>query len=132
MSILHSLGVAAAIAASALLVGPASAQDQTIKRTELTRYDQAGAPGKEIGAHVVDLKPGAKAGRHHHPGEEIAYVVDGTIVIKPDNGSPVIVRKGEIARTPAKQVHDAWNATDLAPARVFVVMIGSDKGQPLA
>jgi quercetin dioxygenase-like cupin family protein len=132
MSIWHSMCLAAALATSSLLVGPASAADQPIKRTELMRYDQPGVPGKEVVVYVADLATGAKAGRHHHPGEEIAYVVEGTIVIKPDNGPPVIVHKGETIHNPANQVHNAWNASDLAPAKVYVVMIGVDKGQPLA
>jgi quercetin dioxygenase-like cupin family protein len=132
MSILHSMCLAAAVATSALLVGPASAQDQPIKRTELTRYDLSGVPGKEVVVYVGDLAPGANGGRHHHPGEEIVYVLQGTIVIKPDNGPPVMLRQGEMMRNPANQVHNVWNASAVAPARTYVVMVGADKGQPLA
>jgi quercetin dioxygenase-like cupin family protein len=133
MSVFRNLGIAAAIAASALLAVPASAADQTpIKRTELARYDQTGAPGKEVVVYVADLAPGAKSGRHHHPGEEIVYVVDGTLVIKPDDGPPVMLHKGQVARNPANQVHNAWNASDILPAKVYVVMAGADKGAPVA
>jgi quercetin dioxygenase-like cupin family protein len=124
--------LAAAVATSALLVGPASAQDQPIKRTELTRYDMPGVAGKEVVVYVGDLAPGANGGRHHHPGEEIVYVLQGTIVIKPDNGPPVMLRQGEMMRNPANQVHNVWNASAVAPARTYVVMVGADKGQPLA
>jgi quercetin dioxygenase-like cupin family protein len=132
MSIWHSMCLAAALATSSLLVGPASAADQPIKRTELMRYDQPGVPGKEVVVYVGDLAPGADGGRHHHPGEEIVYVLEGTIVIQPDNGQAVMLRKGEMMRNPANQVHDARNASAVAPARTYVVMIGADKGQPLA
>jgi quercetin dioxygenase-like cupin family protein len=132
MSIWHSMCLAAAVATSAVLAGPASAQDQPIKRTELTRYDLPGVQGKEVVVYVADLAPGANGGRHHHPGEEIAYVVQGTIVIKPDNGPPVMLRQGEMIHNPASQVHNVWNASAVAPAKVYVVMVGADKGQPLA
>ena len=132
MSIWHSMCLAAAVATSAVLAGPASAQDQPIKRTELLRYDQPGVPGKEVVVYVADLAPGANGGRHHHPGEQIAYVVQGTIVIKPDNGPPVMLRQGEMIHNPASQVHNVWNASAVAPAKVYVVMVGADKGQPLA
>jgi quercetin dioxygenase-like cupin family protein len=124
--------VAAGLAASALLIGSASAQDQPIKRTELIRYDLPGVPGKEVVVYLGDLAPGANGGRHHHPGEEIVYVLEGTIVLKPDNGPPVMLRKGEGIRNPAQQVHNVWNASAVAPARTYVVMVGADKGQPLA
>jgi quercetin dioxygenase-like cupin family protein len=132
MSTWRSLCIAVGIAISALLVSPASAQDQPIKRTELMRYDLPGVPGKEVVVYVADLAPGAKAGRHHHPGEEIVYVLEGTIALEPDNSPPALLHKGEILRNPAHQVHDAWNASAIAPARVYVVMVGADKGQPLA
>ena len=132
MSTWQSLCIAVGIAISALLVGPASAQDQPIKRTELMRYDLPGVPGKEVVVYVADLAPGAKAGRHHHPGEEIVYVLEGTIALAPDNSPPVLLHKGEILRNPDHQVHNAWNASDIAHARVYVVMVGADKGQPLA
>ena len=132
MSTWQSLCVAVGVATSALLVGPASAQDQPIKRTELMRYDLPGVPGKEVVVYVANLAPGAKAGRHHHPGEEIVYVLEGTIALAPDNSPSVLLHKGEILRNPANQVHNVWNASDIAPARTYVVMVGADKGQPLA
>jgi quercetin dioxygenase-like cupin family protein len=128
----QSLCVAVGVATSALLVSPASAQDQPIKRTELMRYDLPGVPGKEVVVYVSDLAPGANGGRHHHPGEEIVYVLEGTVVLEPDNGTPVTLHKGEIARNPAHQVHNARNDSATEPARAYVVMVGADKGQPLA
>ena len=70
--------------------------------------------------------------RHHHPGEVIVYVLEGTLALQPDNSPPVLLHKGEILRNPDYQVHNAWNASDIAHARVYVVMVGADKGQPLA
>src|ERR671913_551424 len=86
MSRRYSLCVAAGIAASALLVGSAVAQNEPIKRTELMRYDLPGMPGKEVVIYVGDLAPGANGGRHHHPGDEIIYVLESTVVLEPDNG----------------------------------------------
>ena len=132
MSMWYSLFVAAGLAASALLVGSASAQDQPIKRTELMRYDLPGAPGKEVVVYISDLAPGANGGRHHHPGEEIVYMLEGTVVLEPDEGRPVTLHKGEIARNPAYQVHNARNSSATEPAKAYVVIVGADKGQPLA
>ena len=132
MSRRYSLYVAVGVAASALLVGSAVAQNEPIKRTELMRYDLPGVPGKEVVIYVSDLAPGADGGRHHHPGEEIVYVLEGTLVIKPDNGPSVALRKGQIMRNPANQVHNARNGSAVVPARAYVVMVGVDKGQPLA
>jgi quercetin dioxygenase-like cupin family protein len=132
MSRRYSLYVVTGIAASALLLNSAVAQNEPIKRTELMRYDLPGVSGKEVVIYVGDLAPGANGGRHHHPGEEIIYVLEGTVVLEPDNGPSVAVRKGQIARHPAHQVHNARNGSTVAPARTYVVMVGADKGQPLA
>ena len=66
----------------------------------------------------------------HHPGEEIVYVLEGTIALEPDNSPPVLLHKGEILRNPDHQVHNAWNASDIAHAKVYVVMVGPTKASP--
>jgi quercetin dioxygenase-like cupin family protein len=53
-----------------------SAQQQGIKRTELQRHELS-VPGREVIQVRVDLDPGVAFPAHSHPGEEIAYVLEG-------------------------------------------------------
>src|SRR5215471_14339932 len=60
-----------AMAAAALLV---CAQNTGLQRTVVDREDVS-VPGREAVIARIELAPGAFAGRHTHPGDEISYVV---------------------------------------------------------
>jgi quercetin dioxygenase-like cupin family protein len=128
------------IVAATLVVGIAigvittqtlTAQQAPVTRTTLQQKDIEGAAGKEVIMYVADIVPGGVAGRHFHPGPEVAYVLDGTLVIEPDGKPPLTLKKGESFHNPAKAVHNAKNGSATAPAKVLVVLIG-EKGAPLS
>src|SRR5882757_7667628 len=54
------------------------ARQPGIKRTDLQRHDLS-ADGREVIQVRVDFDPGYVAPRHTHPGEEIIYVIEGTL-----------------------------------------------------
>ena len=54
------------------------AQQAPVTRTTLQQKDIEGAPGKEVIMYVADLVPGGVAGRHSHPGPEVAYILEGS------------------------------------------------------
>ena len=56
------------------------AQAPAMKRTVLLKEDLA-MPGQELVQAIVDLPNGARSGRHTHPGEEVAYVLEGEIIL---------------------------------------------------
>ena len=45
---------------------------------DLQRYDLS-VPGREMIQSRVDVEPGSPAIRHTHPGEEIIYVLEGSL-----------------------------------------------------
>src|SRR5215831_1575464 len=47
-----------------------SAQQPSVKRTELLKADLDGMAGKEGIMYIAELAPGAAAGKHFHPGPE--------------------------------------------------------------
>ena len=108
-----------------------SAQQPSIKRTELLKTAIEGMEGKEAIMYVAELPPGAAAGKHTHPGEEFAYILDGTLTLEPQGQAPKTYKAGEVFHNPAKMVHDAKNASTTAPTKVLVFLI-AEKGQPLA
>ena len=61
-----------------------SAQQQSIKRTELLKTVIEGMEGKEVIMYVAELAPGAAAGKHTHPGPEFAYILDGALTLEPE------------------------------------------------
>ena len=127
--IVLTLGVGIAI--GMLTARSLVAQQAPVTRTTLQQKDIEGAPGKEVIMYVADLVPGGVAGRHFHPGPEVAYVLDGSLVIEPEGKPALTVKRGESFHNPAKAVHNAKNGSTTEPAKVLVVLIG-EKGAPLS
>src|SRR5262249_17413903 len=103
------------------------AQQSGVKRTVLQQVDIS-APGREAVTALAEIQPGASIGRHSHPGEEIGYVLEGTVKIEQEGAQPVTVAAGKAFSVPAGKVHDATN-TGTAPARIVVTYI-VEKGKP--
>ena len=116
--------IAVVVATGALM-----AQNPGITRTILQRKDIS-IPGREAVIARVEIAPGASAGRHTHPGEEITYVLEGEADILVD-GQPVQkVKAGDSFIIPAGAKHDAHN-TGTQPLRMVGVYV-VDKSQPMA
>ena len=105
----------------------ALAQQAGTKRTDLQRHDLS-APGREVVQVRVDFDPGYVAPRHTHPGEEIIYVIEGTLEYE-IGGKVVTVRAGDVLFVPAGTPHTAKNigSTNGAELATYVV----EKGKPL-
>ena len=115
-----------------LPVEAAKAQDQPIKRTELLRANLADITGKETVIYIADVMPGAEGGRHTHYGDEFVYVLDGTLLVQPDDKEAITLKKGEIAHVgPLDGIHAAKNGSKSEPAKVLVFLV-VEKGKPLS
>ncbi|UDM52388.1 cupin domain-containing protein [Cupriavidus sp. MP-37] len=86
----------------------AQAQTPAIHRTDLVSHELSVA-GKEGIQVRVDFEPGAFAPRHAHPGEEIAYVLQGTLEYQLGEQPPVRLKAGESLFIPAGTPHSARN-----------------------
>jgi len=118
------VGLALSVAAGALL-----AQASGITRTLVGKADVS-VPGREAVVARVEVAPGARAGRHTHPGDEISYVLEGQAELLIDGQPPRIVKAGESFVIPAGVVHDAHNTGDTPIKLVGVYVV--EKGKPLA
>lgn len=104
---------------SALLCGNiVNAQVPQFGRTELQRQD-LNTPGREVVQVLVDIAPGAQYPRHSHPGEEIIYVIQGSLEYTIDGKPPVTLTAGDVYFIPAGVNHTVRN-------------VGTDKGTELA
>lgn len=123
--------VRATCAALGLLAatGMLFAQNPGLQRTLVGRADVS-VPGREAVVARIELAPGAKAGRHTHPGDEISYVLDGEVQLLVDGQAARTVKPGESFVIPAGVVHDASNESG-QPVRLVGVYV-VDKGKPLA
>jgi quercetin dioxygenase-like cupin family protein len=105
------------------LTSAAQAQAPGIKRTDLQRHDLS-APGREVIQNRVEISPEAPVVRHKHPGEEIIYVLKGSLEYQIEGSEPRTYSAGEALLVPAEAVHAVrGNGTELA---TYVV----EKGQP--
>jgi quercetin dioxygenase-like cupin family protein len=118
------LGAALSVATGALL-----AQASGLTRTLVGRGDVSVA-GREAVVARVEVAPGARAGRHTHPGDEISYVLEGQGELLIDGQPPRAIKAGETFIIPAGVVHDAHNSSD-APIKLVGVYV-VEKGKPLA
>ncbi|MSO83436.1 MAG: cupin domain-containing protein [Acidobacteria bacterium] len=120
---------AASLVAWIAVVGLCAAQQPTFKRTELQRGDLSAA-GREVVQAAVEFPSGAASGKHTHPGEEVGYVLEGTIRFELD-GQPAVMKKaGDVFLVPAGRTHNATNAGP-GIAKVLATYI-VEKGKPLA
>ena len=104
--------------AGAFALQLASAQQPGVKRTELQRHDLS-VPGHEVIQVRVETDPGTGVPMHTHPGEEIAYVLEGTWQFEMEGKGAVTLKAGDVSFVPAGVKHSAKN-------------VGSGKGTVLA
>jgi quercetin dioxygenase-like cupin family protein len=91
---------AALIVASAFAPHVTLAQVPGIKRTDLQRGDLS-APGREVIQVLVEFAPGVAFPNHSHPGEEIAYVIEGSLEYALEGRPPVTLNAGDALFIPA-------------------------------
>ncbi|WP_064705432.1 cupin domain-containing protein [Rhizobium bangladeshense] len=94
----------------ALVLGGAAAAhaEQPIERTDLIKND-IDVPGHEVVQVRVDFAPGVLAPNHSHPGEEVAFVLEGTLEYKLEGREPVTLKAGQSLFIPSGVVHSAKN-----------------------
>jgi quercetin dioxygenase-like cupin family protein len=88
------VAVAVLIVGSGAALHVAQAQQPGIKRTDLQRHDLS-VPGREVIQVRVDFAPGVAVPPHSHPGEEIAYVIEGLLEYQVEGKPPVTLKAGE-------------------------------------
>jgi quercetin dioxygenase-like cupin family protein len=124
--------VVTALVAAVMMAGsgsplPASPRPAGTIRTDLQRHD-LGIPGREMLQARVDFAPGASFPRHTHPGEEIIYVLAGTLEYEVA-GKPVTLKAGDVLFVPSGTVHAARNVGTDPAAELATYIV--EKGRPL-
>jgi len=99
-----------------------------IRRTDLQRHDLS-VPGREVIQTRVDIDPGAVAPKHRHPGEEIVYVIEGSIEYLLEGQPPLTLQAGEVVFIPAGTAHTVTNVGSDNAAELGTYF--TPKGTPL-
>jgi quercetin dioxygenase-like cupin family protein len=116
------------IAGSGLASDVAQGQQAGSKRTDLQRHDLS-APGREVIQVRVDFDPGYASPRHTHPGEEIIYVLEGTLQYEIEGQPRATVKPGDVLFVPAGTIHAAKNVGSGNGAELATYVV--EKGKPL-
>jgi len=120
---MSGVSVALLIAAAAAL----AAQQPTITRTVLQQADIS-VPGREAVTVRAEIPMGGTTGRHTHPGEEITYVLEGTLTLEIDGAAARTLKAGDAFFVPAGKVHNATASSGKATAIANYIV---EKGKPL-
>jgi quercetin dioxygenase-like cupin family protein len=104
------------------------AQPLGIGRTEVMRHD-LGEIGREVIQVRVDFAPGAAFGMHTHPGEEVAYVLEGSLEYQFEGKLPITLKTGDSLFIPAGTPHAARNVGSVNAAELATYLV--EKGKPL-
>jgi quercetin dioxygenase-like cupin family protein len=121
------LALVCVVAASAPFLS--GAQPAGFKRIPIQKVDLS-APGREAVQAVAELPAGMAVGRHTHPGEEVSYVLEGTVLLLVEGQQPREVKAGEGFSIPAGVVHDAKVVGDKGSKVLATYIV--EKGKPLA
>ena len=100
-----------------------------LKRTGI-QHGPSSIPGREIIQVLTEIPAGVESGWHIHPGEEVGYILAGTVEMRIAGKRTLTLHAGDGFLIPPRTPH---NALDLGPETglmlsTYVVEIG----QPLA
>ncbi|HEV2752181.1 MAG TPA: cupin domain-containing protein [Gemmatimonadales bacterium] len=122
------MGVALLIVGSGVAAVGTPAQQPGTRRTELQRHDLS-APGREVVQVRVDFDSGYVSPRHTHFGEEIIYVLEGTLEYQIEGQPAARVKPGDVLFVPAGAIHSVKNVGSGNGAELATYVV--DKGKPL-
>jgi len=108
---------------------PRDALASKLKRTEI-QHSPSSIPGRDIVQVLTEIPVGVESGWHTHPGEEVGYIVTGTVEMAIDGRATLTLQAGDGFLIPPRTPH---NARDVGPGTghmlsTYIV----EAGQPLA
>jgi quercetin dioxygenase-like cupin family protein len=122
----HLAAIAVALASVALSAQAPRPPGST--RTDLQRHDLS-IPGWEVLQARVDFAPGASFPAHRHPGEEVIYVLSGTLEYELEGQPPVTLEAGDVLFVPTGVFHSAKNLGTTPGSELATYVL--EKGKPL-
>ena len=87
---------------------PNDALAGTLKRTEL-QHEPSSIPGREIVQVLTEIPAGVESGWHLHPGEEVGYIVAGTVQMMIEDRPTLTLHAGDGFLIPPRTPHNAFD-----------------------
>jgi len=128
MKLTRVVAIAVLICGSGVALQVARAQQVGSRRIDLQRHDLS-IPGREVIQVRTELDPGAVAPKHTHPGEEIIYVLEGSLEYQVEGQPPKTLKAGDVLFIPYGAVHSAKNVGSVKGAELGTYVV--EKGKPL-
>jgi quercetin dioxygenase-like cupin family protein len=101
----------------------------TLRRTEVQRSSSS-IPGREIVQVLTEIPVGVESGWHTHPGEEVGYIVAGTVDMMIDGQPSLTLHAGDGFLIPPRRPHNARDVGAETGRMLSTYIV--EVGQPLA
>ncbi|AZF05269.1 cupin domain-containing protein [Pseudomonas sp. R5-89-07] len=124
------------LAAAAILTSLSAYAHEPVYHQETLKVLQEHAltnvPGKKTIMLTVDYAPGQATVPHSHTGTAVAYVLQGEIISRVNDGKAITYKVGDSFYEPAGSRHfESSNASQTQPAKLLVVMVLDEKAEVL-
>ncbi|WP_295990206.1 cupin domain-containing protein [Rugamonas sp.] len=128
------LKLSIALAAATLFGGAAQAHDPAMNGKEaraiLQALPLADVPNTKGLMATVTYAPGQASVPHRHPGSVFAYVLEGEVISKLDDGPEVTYKAGDSwVESPGMRHVVSRNASETKPAKLLVFLLLKDGAQ---
>jgi quercetin dioxygenase-like cupin family protein len=97
-------------------------------RTDLQQHDLS-VPGREVVQQRVEIGPEATPVKHTHPGEEIIYILEGSLEYQLEGQPTRTCNAGDALTVPAGVVHAVRNVGSGNAAELATYIV--EKGKPV-
>jgi quercetin dioxygenase-like cupin family protein len=100
-----------------------------LKRTEIQR-SASSIPGRDIVQVLTEIPAGVESGWHTHPGEEVGYILAGTVRMMIADRDTLILEAGDGFLIPPRTPHNALDEGPETGRMLSTYLV--EAGEPLA
>ena len=96
-------------------------QNSKLKLENLRKDKLEGVENTEVVVSRVTIPPNTRLPTHWQPGEEFAYVIEGSVTLWQEGKEDTVIKAGGAEKVPLKQVHTAFTGDEGSVILVFRV-----------
>jgi quercetin dioxygenase-like cupin family protein len=100
-----------------------------LKRTEL-QHKPSSIPGREIVQVLTEIPSGVESGWHQHPGEEVGYILAGTVEMMIKGQPTLTLNTGDPFLMPPRTPHNALDVGSETGRMLSTYIV--EIGEPIA
>lgn len=108
---------------------PTDALAGRLKRTEL-QHQPSSIPGRDIVQVLTEIPAGVESGWHLHPGEEVGFIVAGTVEMMIEDQPTLTLNSGDGFLIPPRTPHNAYDVGPETGRMLSTYIV--EAGEPLA